>query len=351
MSATEATPRVSVVMTLYNKGPWVEEAVRSILDQTFGDLELLVVDDASTDDGPATVARIDDPRIRFLAAEANAGRPAAANRGVAAARGEYIAFLDADDVMYPERLAKQVAFLDARPEVTIVGSCVRELRDVDEFVCWPTTHEEGLARIILGDAYLHPSSMVRATLFSDPAVRFDESWRIPGMDYLFQVAVCQRAVFANLPEVLGCYRRGTNNFRSGRDGRNDRLQIARRTFGLLGLPASDQDIEDHVTLTGYLPAGLRARDIRRLRQWRDRLLQLNEERGLFPKQLFRQEVMAYWHRHYHRVADQGWCVGLAYWYHSPNRHWAWLTYLAKVQVKRAVRRPGPKGAATVAGIS
>jgi hypothetical protein len=171
------------------------------------------------------------------------------------------------------------------------------------------------------------------------------------MDYLFQVAVCQRAVFANLPEVLGCYRRGTNNFRSGRDGRNDRLQIARRTFELLGLPASDQDIEDHVTLTGYLPGNLRAHDIRRLRQWRDRLLQLNEERGLFPKQLFRQEVMAYWHRHYHRVADQGCCVGLAYWYHSPGRHWAWLTYLAKVQIRRAVRRPGPKGAATVAGIS
>ncbi|MEB2342845.1 MAG: glycosyltransferase family 2 protein [Flavobacteriia bacterium] len=345
MPAPALPPRVSVVLTLYNKGPFVAEAVRSILAQTFADFELLVVDDASTDEGPAEVAAIADPRVRFLPSAVNTGRPAAANRGIAAARGEFIAFLDADDLMYPERLAKQVAFLDAHPQVAIVGTCVRELRDEDQIVCWPTTHEEGMARIILGDAYLHPASMVRRTLFADPGVRFDENWRIPGMDYLFQVAVCRRAVFANLPEVLGCYRRGVNNFRSGRDARADRLQIARRVFELLGWPASDQDIDDHVTLTGYLPDGLTVRDIARIRRWRDRLLALNRDHGLFPQELFRQEVMAFWHRHFHRVADQGWCAGLAWWYHSPGRRMAWLTYLAKVQAKRMLHRSGPGHAA------
>src|SRR5690606_501124 len=79
--ATNRTMRVTVLITLYNKGPYLEEAVRSVLDGTYQDLEVLVVDDGSTDDGPERVRRIGDPRVRLLTSERNRGRPFAANRG------------------------------------------------------------------------------------------------------------------------------------------------------------------------------------------------------------------------------------------------------------------------------
>ena len=93
-----APSKVTVLMTLYNKAPFVAEAVQSILDNTFTDLELLVVDDASTDGGLEVVRSIADPRIRLLESPVNTGRAAAANRGYDAARGEYVAVLDADDI-------------------------------------------------------------------------------------------------------------------------------------------------------------------------------------------------------------------------------------------------------------
>ncbi|MFN3875163.1 MAG: glycosyltransferase family 2 protein, partial [Flavobacteriales bacterium] len=118
-------PRITVLMTLHNKGAYVAEAVRSVLSSTLPDFELLVIDDASTDDGPAIVRAFADPRIRLLANAANLGRAASANRGFDEARGEYIAILDADDAMEPDRLAKQAALLDARPELGACGTCAR----------------------------------------------------------------------------------------------------------------------------------------------------------------------------------------------------------------------------------
>jgi len=108
-------PRVSVVIPLYNKAESVLAAVGSVLRQSFADFELIVVDDGSTDSGVPLVAGIGDRRIRLLA-QANAGPGAARNRGLGEARGEYVAFLDADDEWGPEFLGLAVDALDRHPE-------------------------------------------------------------------------------------------------------------------------------------------------------------------------------------------------------------------------------------------
>jgi len=107
-------PKVSVVMTTYNYGRFLGEAIQSVLDQTFQDWELIVVDDGSTDETSEVVASFPDPRIRYIYQQ-NQGNAAGWNRGIELARGTYIAFLDADDLWLPMKLEKQVAQLDSLP--------------------------------------------------------------------------------------------------------------------------------------------------------------------------------------------------------------------------------------------
>lgn len=125
MEPSSTAPLVSVIMPCWNRERFIADAIQSVLAQTLSDLELIVVDDGSTDRSREEVASIDDPRLRCLAIE-HRGISAAMNAGLAWARGRYIARLDSDDWWYPEMLATQVAVLEARPEVGLVyarGEC------------------------------------------------------------------------------------------------------------------------------------------------------------------------------------------------------------------------------------
>jgi hypothetical protein len=109
-------------MTVYNGGEALSAAIESLLSQTLEDFELLVVDDASTDDSVETILSAGDPRIRLLRNEDNIGQVPSLNRGLAEARGAYVARLDHDDRCLPTRLERQVAVLDAEPGVALVGT-------------------------------------------------------------------------------------------------------------------------------------------------------------------------------------------------------------------------------------
>jgi len=120
-------PRVSVIVPTYNAREHLREAVESLLAQSFADLEVLVIDDASTDGSIEAVADVADPRLGVVRLLRNAGPSGARNTGISLARGEYIALLDADDVSVPRRIEKQVAVLDRRPEVGLVGCLVHRV--------------------------------------------------------------------------------------------------------------------------------------------------------------------------------------------------------------------------------
>jgi hypothetical protein len=155
-------PRVSVVITLYNLRAFVAEAIDSVFAQTLprGDVEAIVVDDGSTDGGDA-VARAHGARVLR---QANRGLPAARNAGLAAARGPFVLFLDADDRLRPEMLAAVLAALEHRPDLGLVYTGVQciDLRGAPlPQRGWPRVEEDPLARLVLGNVFPVHAAVVR----------------------------------------------------------------------------------------------------------------------------------------------------------------------------------------------
>ncbi len=121
MAKTENKPTVSIVIPTYNRRKLIGRSIKSVLDQTYRDFELIIVDDASTDNTEEIVSSFNDERIRYVRHEENKGEAAARNTGVKAARGDYIAYQDSDDEWFPEKLARQIELLeDASPGVGVI---------------------------------------------------------------------------------------------------------------------------------------------------------------------------------------------------------------------------------------
>jgi glycosyltransferase involved in cell wall biosynthesis len=123
------TPQISVIMAVYNTEKYVEDAIHSILDQTLSNLELIIIDDMSTDRSPSIIQKLDDKdtRIIFIQNDNNIGPASSRNRGLDLAKGKYIAILDSDDIANKERLSMQVKYLEQNPEVFLVGSMAQYL--------------------------------------------------------------------------------------------------------------------------------------------------------------------------------------------------------------------------------
>ena len=177
-------PRVSVVMSVYNGMPYLPLALDSILRQTFRDFEFIVIDDGSTDGTAELLAACAarDRRLRVLTQPKNRGIVAALNSGLDAARGEFIARMDADDVALPERLERQVGFLDAHPDHVLVGSSSSFINSVGK-VTFRDTYWREVAHWELDwiahffTAMLHPTAMFRGAPMRDNALRYEEHCR------------------------------------------------------------------------------------------------------------------------------------------------------------------------------
>ena len=122
-----SVPAVSVIMAVYNGATDIGEAIDSLIGQRFGDFEVVIVDDCSTDETRELLRNISDPRFRIIEAPLNQGPVHARNRALAETRGRYIAALDHDDICHPDRLAAQVAYLDAHPDTVLVATATRQL--------------------------------------------------------------------------------------------------------------------------------------------------------------------------------------------------------------------------------
>lgn len=202
------TPAVSVLMPVLHPHPvYFPEAVRSVLAQTLADWELVIVEDPSDSSAAALLAPLADPRIRLITNPARTGLIAQRNRTLAEARADLVAFLDADDLMEPTRLAEQAAFLAAHPDVTLVGSQLTIIDPTGRAIgtrTYPTTPADILRAMPRYNAVPQPASTARkAALLSVGGYAFE----YPAEDYdLWSRLLTAGHKFAHLPTPLTRYR-------------------------------------------------------------------------------------------------------------------------------------------------
>lgn len=198
-------PRVTVLLSFFNDERYLGHAIESVLRQTYADFELLLINDGSTDRSREIAAAFRDPRIVLVDNEANIGLTKSLNRGLRAARGELIARLDGNDVALPDRLAKQVAFLDTHPNVLAVGGQARYIRPNGahtrrHMLRRPVT-ADGLAwALMLYSALAHPAATFRKAAALEIG-GYDERFVI-AQDMTLWSGLARRGELANLADVV-----------------------------------------------------------------------------------------------------------------------------------------------------
>lgn len=199
-------PKVSVVIPAYNAITYLPETVESVIKQTFTDFEVLIIDDGSSDHIVQWVSEIRDQRVKLISQE-NQGLPGARNTGIAQAQGEYIAFLDADDLWEPTKLEKQVRCLDAQP---LVGLVHTPMFLVDEHgkstgrVMGSNAEGDVWQQLVIKNVIACPSVMVRRCCFETVGL-FDRSLRSLE-DWDMWIRIATRYQFAVIKEPLAYYR-------------------------------------------------------------------------------------------------------------------------------------------------
>ena len=196
-------PKVSILLPTHQSGAHLRETLDSIKAQTYQDYELLVVDDASTDQTLEILREYPDLRIQIIQGR-NQGLADALNLGIKRAQGQYIARIDADDLMVPERLEKQVRFLDTHQNVIVCGGWQQYFGLSTFLHAPPASAEQCRANLLFRCDLCHSTLMLRTASFIDHNLFYDPAYAAE--DFELWTRVLDVGDIANIPEVLGYYR-------------------------------------------------------------------------------------------------------------------------------------------------
>lgn len=195
--------KVSVLMPVYNAGKYLRAAIESILNQTFEDFEFLIIDDGSTDNSAAIIASYKDPRICFYRNKENIGISPTLNKGIQLATTEMIARMDADDISYPERLKRQLDYLQAHPDCAMVASQARVISEEGKFIRLDKLKPEHYYYNLTFICWVyHPTVMYRKTVVKEVNMYTE----IYSEDFELFWQISRRYKIYTLPEVLLDYR-------------------------------------------------------------------------------------------------------------------------------------------------
>jgi glycosyltransferase involved in cell wall biosynthesis len=207
---SEKTPLVSILMAVYNGEKYLREAIESMLNQTYTNFEFLIINDGSTDTTEEIIMSYQDERIRHIKNEQNLKLIASLNKGLDLAIGKYIARMDADDISMPERLEKQVEFMERKPEIGVLGSWVEIIGKEEPMIIQHKTNFNDIRVELLFHNYLcHPSVIINNLLIKKHNLKYPNF--LHAEDYGLWIQVAKYGKIEILPEFLLKYREHGEN--------------------------------------------------------------------------------------------------------------------------------------------
>lgn len=289
------TPKISVIMSVYNAEKFVSKTIDSILMQKFIDFEFLIVDDCSSDKSFEIISNYNDSRIKVFRNEKNLGYIQSLNKLIFHSAGDYIARQDHDDISLPNRLKLQVHFMENNPDVGICGTNARFFGEKKSLTSLPTNDMDIRSNLIIRNPFIHSSIMIRRKLFLvNDTLKYDISY-YPAEDYYLWFNVSIQAKLANLPNVLLLIRWHRNNVSS----LNESIQIEKFNnirYKILEHTLSIVLTEEEKRLHNLIPSikNISFSDISLLEKWYLKILVHNEEKNCLSASALHKVLLTYW---------------------------------------------------------
>lgn len=289
-------PKVSVIMPMYNAERYVAEAIDSVLGQTFGDFEFIIINDGSTDNSADIVRSYKDSRIILIENKKNTGLVEVRNRGIKESRAPFIAMLDSDDITHRRRFEYEVELLGTRPEIGLVATWVRVINEsgVPTGVLWKENSKgSGIpARLLFGNCISQSSVMVRRSILPEGPYRPGFA---PAEDYDLWVNIAKKSPIGILHTVLTDYRSyGSSISALKKDEKEHAVEmIIREQLGRLDIIPTPEEYVLHRSNFEYLGSDLSSFILRR-EAWLKRLVGANEELGIYSRDSFKKVVGKCW---------------------------------------------------------
>ena len=200
-----STPLVSVILPIYNAELYVRESIQSVLNQSFSDFELIVINDGSTDSSEKVILEFLDERIKYVKNEANLKLIDTLNLGLKLAQGKYIARIDADDISFLDRFEKQISFLDKNPDYGIVGSFAECFGDTNEIIKYVEEDLDIRCALLTHNPFIHSTIMVRSLVLRENNLLYKKD-QLHVEDYGLWIQMLAFTKAKIIPECLIKYR-------------------------------------------------------------------------------------------------------------------------------------------------
>jgi glycosyltransferase involved in cell wall biosynthesis len=317
-------PEITVLMPVHNGEAFVRAASESILSQTFQDLELLVVDDASTDRTVEILEGLNDPRVRIVRSRERLRFSRALNLGIEHATGAFLARMDGDDIALPDRLAIQHDYMLAHPEIGLCGGLAMMFgMQEGPFFRPPLTHGEIVSYMLFDCPFVHPTVMLRRDLMERHKLRYDPTY-CPTDDYELWRRAARLFPVANINRVILRYRVHAASLTlsewSEMDGHAAR--IAALELADLGIKVSADELQFHRNIGRGRCFPIKRRDVLdRAEAWLEKLLTANAHMKRYPASDFARIVAGIWFGACYHAGSLGLWM-LKRYAHSTLRHGA-----------------------------
>lgn len=280
-------PTVTVLMPVYNSALYVSEAINSILKQSYSNFEFLIIDDASTDNSVEIIRKFKDERIRLIRNEKNLRLVGVLNKGIDIAEGKYIVRMDSDDISLPDRLKKQVDFMNANCEIGMSGGWMRNFGESKNLNIYPLSYDEIKATILFKNPFSHPTMIMRKDVLDRYNLRYNIDYAYVE-DYELWLRSFEKIKMANIPEVLLLYRIGNNNISRIHNDIQNKLskELYRKNLQKIGIV--DNDVLDVLTNK----KGVDSFDL--LSKLYDNLERLIKENSVYNKKVYNDCIQEIW---------------------------------------------------------